>query len=679
MKAKIITPLLESKNFAPLLLFFVCVLFFGPLMPALGFYWDDWLVIFHVQTERIADLITLYSFDRPLSAWTAVISAPLLASSSMAWHLFSLFFRWLSSYLLYLSIVQILPKRKKMAMWISVLFAIYPAYTLQAVSVAFSQHWISYALFLFSIYAMGKAVLIPEKKFSFILLALFSALLHLVTLEYFAGVELLRPIYLLTLFPKKIRSVSSRLKVLFNHWWPYLILLILWAFWRMFVVEFAVEPHPPILLSNLRAAPLATLFEFANTIWESYRSMLWTAWQRPLSTVSLNWNDNLFLAGLVIAVIFSIMLSYLLKNWQSDNSQNNSQKAYGQIASIGAFSIFLGLLPIWMIGESPVQSGYNERFALPALLGTSMFIVSALYYFLKSNRIRSLVFFTLVGIAFTAQFHSAIRFRDDWEQQSAYFRQLAWRAPSIESNTALIFFAPLTDFMPASSSSAAINSIYEQSRSKTYVDYWYFDLDRSRHVRKIEAGDALNSNYRGMLFEAQNAEALLYFYQPKNSCLWLLSPIDQANPYLPEEVRFFTAYSTPARINPNINASNIVSDPVFNLKADQSWCYAYQQADRMEQLRDWSGIEDEMKAAINLGLGPENALEWLPLLSAYINLGQWPFAEELSHQIDQQDSRNGGMLCATWEKWQVESGVNELGQKSWQRVADTLQCELERP
>jgi len=49
----------------------------------------------------------------------------------------------------------------------------------------------------------------------------------------------------------------------------------------------------------------------------------------------------------------------------------------------------------------------------------------------------------------------------------------------------------------------------------------------------------------------------------------------------------------------------------------------------------------------------------------------------LSHQIDQQDSRNGAMVCATWEKWLAVSSSNEAGQNSWQRMAGALGCESE--
>jgi len=60
------------------------------------------------------------------------------------------------------------------------------------------------------------------------------------------------------------------------------------------------------------------------------------------------------------------------------------------------------------------------------------------------------------------------------------------------------------------------------------------------------------------------------------------------------------------------------------------------------------------------------------------NLGQWQAAETLSHQIDQQDSRNAGMVCATWEKWLAVSSSNEAGQNSWQGITESMGCERDQ-
>ena len=165
-------------------------------LPSLGFYWDDWLVVFHVQTGRYADLIQLYAFDRPLSAWTALLSGPVLGIAPLTWQLFTLLLRGAAAYLLYRILDVLFPRRTQFSLWAAVLFAVYPAYRLQPIAVAYSQHWISYAAFFLSMLFMLRALQGGKSRWRSKVLALLLAFTHLATLEYFAGLELLRPLAL---------------------------------------------------------------------------------------------------------------------------------------------------------------------------------------------------------------------------------------------------------------------------------------------------------------------------------------------------------------------------------------------------------------------------------------------------------------------------------------------------
>ena len=179
-------------------------------LPWLGFYWDDWLVVFHVQTGRYADLVQLYAFDRPLSAWTALLSGPILGVAPLAWQLFTLLLRGAAAYLLYRILDVLFPRHTQFSLWTAMLFAVYPAYRLQPIAVAYSQHWISYAAFFLSILFMLRAFQQEQGRWRNTLLALLLAFTHLATLEYFAGLELLRPLALALLVSREEGSWQER-------------------------------------------------------------------------------------------------------------------------------------------------------------------------------------------------------------------------------------------------------------------------------------------------------------------------------------------------------------------------------------------------------------------------------------------------------------------------------------
>ncbi len=643
-------------------------------LPFLGFYWDDWLAIFHIQNGRYADLLPFYAYDRPLSTWTVLLLGPILGAAPLAWQFLSLSLRGLAAFLLFRIISKLFPRQNSFAIWAALLFAVYPAFTLQPISVAYSQHWISYAAYLLSVFLMLLAIERKEKRFWWTLLALFFTLLHLITLEYFAGLEILRPFLLALLLIPASEDKRKSLVAILRIWLPYLLVLVAWAVWRLFFLEFPIEPHPPVLLTGLRSQPLTTLLEFARIAWQSVLTVLFIVWERVFHPDFIDPAKPLFWLGITVAILSVGLIVRVIRsqNWISEGE--NQSRRYWQAALLGLIALSLGLVPGWIIGGNPIQPGYNERFSMAAMVGAALFFVGLVFQISKTPRARSQLMALFIGFAIFGQFNAAEGFRQDWLHQQEYFQQIAWRAPAIEPDTALIFYAPLTPVMPASATSAALNALYTQSRDSQYVDFWYFDLELSRFTREIEAGNPLSNNYRDMLFEAEESQAMLYFYQPEEGCLWLLSERDEFNPYLPNKVQAFAAYSNPARINPSLSQSSLVAEPIFNLATQQTWCFFYQDAARLQQLGSWEALITSQKVAQSEGLAPAIALEWLPLLEAYLQTGDWQPAIELSETIQTDNPRNAEILCAHWSDLEEVWNEDENGLAAWTQIQALAKC-----
>ncbi|HEX9596183.1 MAG TPA: hypothetical protein VF982_04835, partial [Anaerolineales bacterium] len=142
----------------------LCLMAYAPLISTLGFYWDDWQVIFHTQSGRLLALPQMYSFDRPYSVWTAMLSVPLLDSHPLAWHLFALIVRWLLVLAMAWSLALAWPRAKGAVQWAALLFAVYPAYQQQPIAVAFSQHLLAYLLFFVSLACMLLVLRQPARR-----------------------------------------------------------------------------------------------------------------------------------------------------------------------------------------------------------------------------------------------------------------------------------------------------------------------------------------------------------------------------------------------------------------------------------------------------------------------------------------------------------------------------------
>ena len=176
---------------APLGFLFLLVLTFGIFIPWLGFYWDDWPVLLTGRLQGAPGFWQFYQYDRPVSAWTYVVTHPILGENPVAWHLFTLLLRWLTTFFMWKTTTTLWPCHRPEATWSAFLFAVYPVFTQQAISVAYSQHWLCFLLFFVSLYLMVLAWRTPGRFWLLTIISCAASLLGMFTMEYFVGLELL--------------------------------------------------------------------------------------------------------------------------------------------------------------------------------------------------------------------------------------------------------------------------------------------------------------------------------------------------------------------------------------------------------------------------------------------------------------------------------------------------------
>jgi hypothetical protein len=333
----------------------------------------------------------------------------------------------------------------------------------------------------------------------------------------------------------------------------------------------------------------------------------------------------------------------------------------------------LGLLPPWIIGEQILQRGYHEHLVLPALLGGALFWAGLVYVLVAKRSQRLVIFAILIGLAVAGQLRQANELRNDWQAQQALYQQLLVRAPSVQANTAFVSFERLTTYTQNSSLAAALNTLYPQSQSAPQLDYWNFEAGFSATQDTLAADEPLQQDYRGMQFRGQDADSVLVYFVPEAGCVWLLSPLDIHNSYLPAEYRALAAYSNLERIgrepaDPDYDASHI-----FGELSKDSWCSYYQQAELARQFSDWALVVDLYEAAFGAGHNPDNGLELLGLVEAYAHQGDWDQALEVSRQIADRQQLNQPMLCALWDEFEAQQSLATPAE-SLAAIQETANC-----
>ena len=156
----------------------VCILAFGLFIPFLGFYWDDWPTIFYTYNQRVGQLATHFSYDRPFSVWGYWLIGR-LGTAPLTWHLAALLVRWGCVVALAWALKPLWPKNSRTILFVGLLFAIYPGYYLQSSSVIFSSHLFAYLFFFISLGAMGRAAADPEYFWRYSAIGLAAAAVHI--------------------------------------------------------------------------------------------------------------------------------------------------------------------------------------------------------------------------------------------------------------------------------------------------------------------------------------------------------------------------------------------------------------------------------------------------------------------------------------------------------------------
>jgi hypothetical protein len=210
----------------------VALLAFGLQIPYLGFFQDDWNFVFYYSVHGIRGLFEFTTVDgRPGASWIYGLGFALLGYKPALWQFFTLLLRVLTTLTGLAILNNLWPQRKYGNFVASIFFLMYPFYTLQPLAVTYSAHWMAYLLYGLSVFLMIRAIQKPEKFLLYTIPAVLCTFIHLLTEEYFVGLEILRPfIAWFVLATRESISLSNKLKKTLSNWLPYLLVLIFFVY-----------------------------------------------------------------------------------------------------------------------------------------------------------------------------------------------------------------------------------------------------------------------------------------------------------------------------------------------------------------------------------------------------------------------------------------------------------------
>lgn len=680
----------------PLIAGLLFLLIFGVFLPDTGFFWDDWVQLLSKHLYGPPAYFQ-YFYERPLSGWTHIVFGSLLGDSSLRWQIFTLSLRWACVCTAWWLFQLIWPHYKRQAALAAVIFAVYPGFTQQAISVAYHQHWLQYLFFLLSLAFM---VLSQYKKRYIHLFLIAAALifqgLQLSITEFFVGVEFLRPLILWVVLThlsdenKTTLSLWQRTTKTLLSWMPYLALLAVYSVWRLFFMPLPDgHQNTPTLFNHLLSQPFDALLNLAyNALIDASNSLI-VVWGKVFDLQLANFHQPMVFFSWGISLIIAVGLGIFLTRLHPDPhevSQMQSPHHSLEWIVIGLLGVVVSNAPLWATENNILWAMdediyHSSRFTLAAMLWASLLMVGLISWMME--RWKAKVFFVaaLVGLVAGFQVRNANDYRWLSLDQSRFYWQLSWRAPFIKQGTALISEEILFPYQGTFATAGAINLLYPQQKNPDQVAYWAYALKPRFDNDEVDINSvSFNTKVRLFTFKGQTPDSLFFSYgTSKSNCLWILRPDDADFSDLSALTKKWLPVSSLKRIEQTAPDNSLPSVELFGAEPEHGWCYFYEKADLARQYSDWqsaAGLADE---ALRKGYSPTQSgsnsiFEWQPFIEAYAHVGRWKDAADLMIKNLEFDPKYAPFVCSRWKKLYNNLYEGDGRTEANQAVLETAGC-----
>ena len=711
----------------------LCLIGFIPGIEGLGFYWDDWPTVWFLHLGGPATFLQGFAEDRPLLAWIFVLTTSLLGNSPSAgadalkWQLLGVFARWLASLSFWWMLRGLWSRHTRAAVWMAFLFAIYPGFGQQYISVTYSNAFLMFSLFIVSlgsmIYAMRtyaaqenpngfrgglhrQPLGLASKFWPLYLLSLITAGLSMFISEYFFGLELARPILLwMALDQEGKQTTRQRLRQTLIAWLPYLALMVIFVVWHTLLHD---TPRASIVLfDRLAYRPLGVLLWTIFTIFQDFYEVNFLAWLRTLDVTPLAQFAPSVIRNYVIIVVACAVFTFLyLLRLRPESAEEPAESGRRnrwakQAVILGFFACLLAGWPIWITNLHFELLFPFDRFTLMTMLPTSI-LVAGLLGLVSSNRKRLksaffylgvLVMTLLVSLSAGSQYMQRQFYRQEWLAQKAYFWQIVWRIPAMQPGTALLTSELPFTYYSDNSLMAPLNWIYAPDLQKSSSDdiypmpYLLYNLESrlGKELASLETGQDIFYPNRIASFTGSTSQAVVLFYDPPR-CVKVIDPgIDRYLPVKPLYINealplsrldlILLSSSSDAPVSAEESLRTLLGD-----EPEHGWCYYFEKAELYRQLEDWANVAAAGDQALRIQkeFTQKNISELLPFIEGYAFTGQWNKARKLSLQAFQTWDKMQYILCDVWGKIAQYSNqtapVDAQGQSTIQEMLDKFQC-----
>jgi len=606
----------------------------------LGFYRDDWYMIWAMKTGGISRLFEMFKADRPFMGLISGVSYKLVGDSTLTWQFYGVFLRILCGWGFLWLIRLIWPKNTIVTFAMAVLFMVYPGFFQQTNAVTFSNHFISYGLSIFSV--VFTLLAIRQKRWWLktvcYLTSMCSAIGYMLIYEYMIGMELVRVLLIIYLqYRAGIVRLWRNAWASFLLWLPSALPVLVFLYWRIFIFK---STRPATNLDRLGALyqidPLGMGLRLIVETARDFFETVYLAWFVPLYRFVSQMEAKNLTFGAVIGVIGAAILWFYWKiqaGGQSGNKTESDEESWiKEVLVVGTLWTLFAIFPVVLSERQVLFQNMLDRYTLHVTGGVAIVLTACIYLLFNNSKLRFGTLAILVGIGLLSNYGNGLEFSRAWKMQQTAWWQLSWRAPDLSDGTAIVMMLPETYRLSEGYEVwAPANLIYQRDPNTLFVMGDVLNketlsrVDRQDNIQRSMRSIIVTSDFKNTLVASLNESGCLHIYDRN----WR-GFSENEDPM----VRMISAQSIIDLIHDEADGKEL-STKIFGREPDHDWCYLYQKAELATQQKNWEEVLRLGNVADQNGIAPDVGyeFEWMPFYEGYLRLGLLDRAEEAASQI----------------------------------------------
>jgi len=660
----------------PVLLFVIVFVAYGLFAAQAGIHWDDWVFMWIPAFLGKEGLIKYFSTSRPFWGDLYLSTTTLIGSNILGWQIFALIFRGLAAIALWWALHLAWPKKSRLIFFVTLFIVLYPGFMEHSIVITYGHFSLVFLFFFLSLALMLFGERYPRYYWPALIGGVLCSAINLFTLEYYFGIELVRPLLLWVVVSETRLERINQIKRVGLAYLPYAVVLVLFVLWRIF--GFHSQDYGVHL--NANAGILGSLgkmfLQALGAIWTSSVGA-WLEIFRIPSAIDFGIGLTI-LYFIVLLVSFAGLIFYasrLMTLEDQTGSLASDKRIVWQCLIIGAGALITAGIPFYVVGLQVRLDFPADRFTQPFAFGAAL-ILAGLLELIPSLPWRTTVSSALVALAIGLQIQYGFAFREDWKLQKAYFWQLFWRAPSIQSGTAILSDNTIFPYTDDDALTLPLNWIYAPENKSGSLHYAqiFFSVNSGNSI-SLAPGASLVKTKDVVSFHGSTDSALVLQFTPP-SCLHILNPLyDSDLPLSPPSGENYKALSNagipalgrrdeaalslsnPSLIQPSDAVPVALSD-LFGPEPPHNWCYYYEKADLARQMGDWTQVARFGDEAFAASFRPDDPSEYLPFIEAYARLNRWNDAKQLALSTADTMPILEPALCGLWQRVNLNSSLS---------------------